>query len=582
MFRTVIYIRKSSDENSEKQIQSIERQRNDLFAFIERYNSTVNSEKRFIFDPIKDIIEEEYSAKKPWRPKFKEMIEMIQKKKYDILLCHELSRLSRNPIDNGILVHLLDIESLSAIQTPTSIFTNIPNDKFTLALFLNVAKFENDQRGKNTSSGMQTSKAKWGTTNRANMGYKNAGTSKWNRWIEEDGENFKILRKCWEMLLTGDYKINELYTFAIKKGFTYIKSIKTGEEEREQPSEWGFRQAFSNPYYKWYIQSAKWLIEGNHPKMVNDEEFEKAQVILQKHGFKHSKDIEIKYENLLEELLICGKSNASFYVDNKTRYYCPVAKCSGRYYSSSGPKECPKCHTCQPIEKYKKIEYRSYFAIRGWVKHVIPWKTKPVSSIDIGFMEKLIDKELWKITISEKLFQVLRKRMYTLWIEKESNLRNQINGKRKDINKKEDEISNLLRNGFWWESITDSMREWLESSIDQLKQKIKVIESEILEIRDELERSFEQVWQSINALLDAKTVFWEWSPKLFEPKRRLLFFVFSNLKFIDGKIIPEWKEPFATIEKSKINKQKSQHKVEISDSSLEWLPEQDSNLWPTG
>jgi DNA invertase Pin-like site-specific DNA recombinase len=106
------------------------------------------------------------------------MIEKIQKKKYDILLCHELSRLSRNPIDNGVLVHLLDTDCLQAIQTPTSIYTNIPNDKFTLALFLNVAKFENDQRGKNTASGMQNSKAKGGTTNRANMGYKNAGTTK--------------------------------------------------------------------------------------------------------------------------------------------------------------------------------------------------------------------------------------------------------------------------------------------------------------------------------------------------------------------------------------------------------------------
>ena len=41
---------------------------------------------------------------------------------------------------------------------------------------------------------MQTSKSKGGTTNRANIGYKNAGTTKANRWIEKDGINFDIFR----------------------------------------------------------------------------------------------------------------------------------------------------------------------------------------------------------------------------------------------------------------------------------------------------------------------------------------------------------------------------------------------------
>jgi hypothetical protein len=58
--------------------------------------------------------------------------------------------------------------------------------------------------------------------------------------------------------------------------------------------------------------------------MVSEAEFEKAQIILQKHGFKHSKDIEIRYENLLEEILVCGKSGNPFYVDIKNRYYCPT------------------------------------------------------------------------------------------------------------------------------------------------------------------------------------------------------------------------------------------------------------------
>ena len=65
MLRTIIYIRKSSDENSEKQIQSLERQEKDLIEFIEKYNGVVSIEKRLNFDPKKDIIKEEQSARKP-------------------------------------------------------------------------------------------------------------------------------------------------------------------------------------------------------------------------------------------------------------------------------------------------------------------------------------------------------------------------------------------------------------------------------------------------------------------------------------------------------------------------------------
>lgn len=88
------------------------------------------------------------------------MIADIKKKKYDVLLSHEPSRLSRNPIDTGVLTYILDEEYLLMIRTLTSTFENTPTDKFTLSLFLTVSKFENDTRGANTSSGMQNQKSK--------------------------------------------------------------------------------------------------------------------------------------------------------------------------------------------------------------------------------------------------------------------------------------------------------------------------------------------------------------------------------------------------------------------------------------
>jgi hypothetical protein len=43
--------------------------------------------------------------------------------------------------------------------------------------------------------------------------------------------------------------------------------------------------------------------------------------------------------------------------------------------------------------------------------------------------------------------------------------------------------------------------------VDRIKDEIKVIDSEIIDLKDELDRSFEQAWQSLNVLLEAKIVF---------------------------------------------------------------------------
>ena len=98
-------------------------------------------------------------------------------------------------------------------------------------------------------------------------------------------------------------------------------------------------------------------------------------------------------------------------------------------------------------------------------------------------------------------------------------------------------------------------------------------EEAINELREEDEEGFEKAWQALNVLLQAKTVFAPGYDIGFEPKRRLVLSMFSNLKFIDGEIIPEWQEPFATIANANLTKQKSQELPEISGLNSKWLPE---------
>ena len=85
-----LYARKSS-ESEDRQVQSIDDQ-------IKRLKELANNSKL----KIVKIFEESKSAKKPDnRPIFEEMINRIENNEADGILCWQINRLSRNPIDSA-------------------------------------------------------------------------------------------------------------------------------------------------------------------------------------------------------------------------------------------------------------------------------------------------------------------------------------------------------------------------------------------------------------------------------------------------------------------------------------------------
>src|SRR3989344_3428546 len=101
-----LYARKSS-EGEDRQVQSIDDQINRLKQFAKDVNLD-----------IKKIYTEAKSAKKPNnRPLFDEMIQKIEDGEADGILCWQINRLSRNPIDSGKLSWLLQRGVMKSIRT---------------------------------------------------------------------------------------------------------------------------------------------------------------------------------------------------------------------------------------------------------------------------------------------------------------------------------------------------------------------------------------------------------------------------------------------------------------------------------
>ena len=101
-----LYARKSS-ESEDRQVQSIDDQINRLKQLATGLNLD-----------IKKIYTEAKSAKKPNnRPIFEEMMQRIENGDADGILCWQINRLSRNPIDSGKISWLLQQGIIKSIQT---------------------------------------------------------------------------------------------------------------------------------------------------------------------------------------------------------------------------------------------------------------------------------------------------------------------------------------------------------------------------------------------------------------------------------------------------------------------------------
>ncbi|MCC7196852.1 recombinase family protein [Candidatus Peregrinibacteria bacterium] len=547
--RLAVYLRKSSKDREDKQAHSIERQRRDIDDYLEKHEKFEdNPLKKLIFNSDNDLFYEDASAKFPGRERFNQMVNIIQKRKYDVLLCTDFSRLSRNAIDNGVVVQLLEDCHLKEIRSLDKAFTTSPTDIFMLSMLLMISKYENDQRALNTSSGMSNRRASGATTFKAPMGYINCGEEKGKRWVESDGENFIKVRRLWELFLMGTYTVEALKNEAVILGVTVLRS----KGKRFSPTLSTIRNMLSNRYYLGEIKQTdkngfETWIKGQHEAMVDLDEFEKIQYILQKSGYKHIKlDRAPNIIEIIKAIAVSGVYSikdstghtrpASLLYENKTRYIC--SQCKYRF-SSNKPKSCPKCNT--EFNKSTKVLVDERFS------HYTQDRKKK-DSVKVSVIIDFLERELMKLTISEGLFQVLRKQLYTLWLEKHKTVGESRKKLKVTIEKLEEERGDLYRKKFVEEGSSNDVKFAIKSVEKELGEQEQLLE----DLKEKHEEDFDRAWQSLQVLRDAKEILG--SKIEFEPKKRLLLSLVSSLVFYKDKIEVIWQKPFDVLVKKGIDK----------------------------
>lgn len=331
-----IYARKSS-ESEDRQVQSIDDQ-------VNRLKELANS----LGITIKEVLTEAKSAKKPYcRPVFDDMLKRIQRGEADGILCWQLNRLSRNPVDSGALSWMLQQGVLKCIQTIDRQY--LPDDN--VLLFSVESGMANQfiiDLKKNSMRGMVGKADRGWLPSRAPMGYLN---DKLEHTIIEDKDRFDLVRKMWDMMLTGNYTPSQILKTANDKwGFRTPKTKRSGGGELANSM---IYKIFTNIFYTGMFEWSRKLYKGNHKPMISLEEFDRVQAILGRNGKPRGQTHEFAYTGLI----YCEECGSMYTASEKTKWVESEKKFKTYiYYNCTRRKKGITCTQRKPITLEKLEE----------------------------------------------------------------------------------------------------------------------------------------------------------------------------------------------------------------------------------
>ena len=126
------------------------------------------------------------------------------------IICWKLDRLARNRIDGGAVIWAIKQHGLQ-IVTPTQSFSQAEDNTILMYIEFGMAQKYIDDLGRNITRGLRTKAEKGGYPCWAPPGYlNNTHKEKGTRDISIDPERFALVRRMWDLKLSGAYTVPQL------------------------------------------------------------------------------------------------------------------------------------------------------------------------------------------------------------------------------------------------------------------------------------------------------------------------------------------------------------------------------------
>ena len=197
-FKYFAYVRKST-EGEERQDLSIESQKDKVKEIHPHLD-------------IVEVLEERHSAFKPYnRPSFEEMIRRIKLGEASGIIAWHPDRLSRNEIDASTITYLVRTGVIQDLKFGSYNFDNSPEGIMMLQLALSQSQYFSSKLGKDVKRGLEKKVSLGWLPGVAPEGYLNdMRLEKGQRTIIHDKKRFILLRKAFDLMLTGTYTAQEV------------------------------------------------------------------------------------------------------------------------------------------------------------------------------------------------------------------------------------------------------------------------------------------------------------------------------------------------------------------------------------
>ena len=379
------YCRKSS-ESEDRQVASIEDQKRELREYAAREGIG-----------MLEIYEESQSAYKRGRPKFGEMMTRIESGEAQGILVWHVNRMARNAFDGGWIITAIDEISLVEIRTPHKTYRNYSDDKFFLQLEFGMAKKDSDDKGSAVKRGFKGKLTKGWRPGPAPIGFRNIGDVG-NKTIVADLERFDLVRKMWDLFLTGTYSVSKILDIATNEwGLRTTPKKRLGGKPLTMSHMYAI---FNNPFYYGYFEwrnpetGEKELYKGEHPAMITEKEFNRGQILLGRKGKAQPKTREFAFTGLMH----CGECGSMITAEEVHQIIC--SECKNKF-SSRHTTMCSKCKTdVSRMSNPKILKYVYYHCTKKKNRHCTQ------KSIRIEDFEKQFNTILGDVTIDDDYLRV--------------------------------------------------------------------------------------------------------------------------------------------------------------------------------
>lgn len=303
---------------------------------------------------VRHWLTEDKSAMVPHnRPVFTRLIEMLQSGEVNAILCWHVDRLSRNALESGLLQQLLHDGVIQCVKTPERIYR--PEDHALLfALEASMAvQYSRDLR-RNVRRGVEDKVANGWYPYSAKPGYR----------VEKNGEivlhpeQFPLLRRTFELVLSGDYSIERALHATNSMGYQTEKTRSGGGKPMNRST---LHRILHDPFYTGSFSFDGVEHQGKHTPLITKEEFDKVQRILGRSLVAKPQKHFHRYAGLMR----CGVCGCQITVETKVKQ----SRFTGRYrtytyYHCTGRKGCPKSSVSE-----EQLDHQVAHALKGCSLH---------------------------------------------------------------------------------------------------------------------------------------------------------------------------------------------------------------------